>query len=165
MKILAITTVSSLTLFGAVLISAASADTTPSPSSSVPPKPHEVSVDAQVNDESDALGLVGINQDGQNAINDQGSEDSNSDNGDGQSEDSSVQENDSEVDDLNTENQQEEDSFTLDIDHAEQNGNHDDAIELAASAAIVTTVTTPEIQAMSSDNSKSHGIIFGTPTK
>ena len=162
---LVVTTAGSLTLLGGVLVSAASADTTPSPTPSASPKPTVNPLDAQVNDESDALELVGGNQVGQNMINDQVTEDSTSNDGEGQDENSSVQENDNEVDDLNAENQQEEDSFTQDINSAEQDGDHDDAVELIAAAAIVTTVTAPEVQAISNDDSQAQAIIVGTSTK
>ena len=98
-------------------------------------------------------------------INDQVTEDSTSNDGEGQDENSSVQENDNEVDDLNAENQQEEDSFSQDINSAEQDGDHDDAVELIAAAAIVTTVTAPEVQAISNDDSQAQAIIVGTSTK
>jgi hypothetical protein len=98
-------------------------------------------------------------------INDQVAEDINANSNEGQNGDSNVQENDTQVDDLNVENQQEDDAFNLDINQAEQNGNHDDAAELAAAATIVATVTTPEIQAISNDDAQAQATIVGTPTK
>lgn len=164
-KALVVTIASSLTLFGGALVSAAYADTTPSPTPSISTQSDVNPVDAKVNDETDASVVVGENQDVKNLISVQVAEDINANSNEDQNGDSNVQENDIQSDDLIAENQQEDDAFNQDINQAEQNGNHDDAVELAAAATIVTTVTAPEIQAMSNDDAQAQAIIVGTPTK
>ena len=85
--------------------------------------------------------------------------------GDVQVENTDAQENDSQVDEVNNENASEQASFMEDINAANQSGNNDDAVELAASASIVTSVTLPEVAAMTADDTEAHVLITGSATK
>ena len=164
-KALALTTAGSLTLLGGFYLSAAHADSTPAPTPSVSTVNGGNPIDSQVNDESDSSTLVSDNQDVQDLIDVQLATDVNANIDLSLNEDSNVQEGDVQVDDLNAENQQEGDSFNLDINQANQDGNQEDAVALQADATIVTAVTAPEIQDMSNDDTTANNIIVGTPTK
>jgi hypothetical protein len=76
-----------------------------------------------------------------------------------------VQEVDDEVDAVNNDNIQEQASFDEDINAANQSGNNEDAAQLAESASIVTSVTAPEVNAMTADDNEAHLLITGTPSK
>ena len=76
-----------------------------------------------------------------------------------------VQEVDNEVDAVNNENTSEQASFDEDINAANQSGNNEDSVQLADSANIVTSVTAPEVDAMTADDTEAHVLITGTPTK
>lgn len=164
MKVLALTTAGSLTLFGGAFLSAAHADSTPAPTPTVSTDSGVNPLDAQVNDETDSSGLVSDNQDVQNLIDDQLAIDVGSNIGLTLNGTLNQQVGDVQVDDLNVENQQEGDSFSQDISQADQNGNQDDAVALQADATILTDVTAPEIADMSTDDSVANDIIVGTPT-
>ena len=85
--------------------------------------------------------------------------------GDLQVETADVQEIDDEVDAVNNENTQEQASFDEDINAANQSGNNEDSVQLADSASIVTSVTAPEVDAMTADDTEAHVLITGTPSK
>ena len=85
--------------------------------------------------------------------------------GDLQVETADVQEIDDEVDAVNNENTQEQASFDEDINAANQSGNNEDSVQLADSASIVTSVTVPEVTAMTADDTEAHVLITGTPSK
>ena len=85
--------------------------------------------------------------------------------GDLQVETADVQEIDDEVDAVNNENTQEQASFDDDINAANQSGNNEDSVQLADSASIVTSVTAPEVDAMTADDTEAHVLITGTPSK
>lgn len=85
--------------------------------------------------------------------------------GDLQDENADVQENDNEVDAVNNENASEQASFDEDINAANQSGNSEDSVELTESASIITSVTAPEVDAMTADDTEAHVLITGTPSK
>ena len=163
MKISVITAASALALFGGAFVSTASADSTATPTPTVSPAPTANPFDVQVNDESDAQALIGDNQDELDILNAQVNADVSDE--DAQAETPEAPEIDTEVEAIDAENQQESDSFNEDITQAEQSGNHDDAVELAAAASIVTSVTAPEAAAMASDDNEAHAILVGTVQK
>ena len=82
-----------------------------------------------------------------------------------QVENADVQESDDEVDAVNNENTSEQASFDEDINAANQSGNDEDSVQLAESASIVTSVTAPEVEAMTADDTEAHVLITGTPSK
>lgn len=85
--------------------------------------------------------------------------------GDLQIENSDVQESDPQVDEVNNDNNAEDASFNEDIAAANQAGEIEDAAQLTQSASIVTSVTAPELAAMTADDTAAHDLITGTPTK
>lgn len=166
MRISVLTTVSALTLFGGAFVSTASADNTPAPTPTVSPAPNTNPLDAEVNNETDAQALIGDNQDEQDVLNAQANAGVNNEDAQAETpETPEAPEVDTEVDAVNAENQQESDSFNEDITQAEQSGNHDDAVELEADAAIVTSVTVPEATAIAADDTEAHAIITGVAAK
>ena len=85
--------------------------------------------------------------------------------GDGENDSADVQENDNEVDSVNAENGNEDASFNEDIAAANQSGDSEDTAALTAAAEVVTTVTVPEVKAMTGDNAEAHALIIGVPAK
>ena len=163
MRLSVLTTVSALALFGGAFASSASADSTPTPTPTVSTAPNANPFDSQVNDETNVQALIGDNQDEQDMLDVLINADVNV--GDVQSENVDIQENDNGVDEIDAENSQEGDVFNQDIAQADQNGNHDDAVELQIDASIVTSVTAPEAAAMASDDNEAHAILAGTVQK
>ena len=165
MRIAALTAAGALALFGGAFASSASADSTPTPTPTptISSASSSNAFDAEVNDETDAQALIGDNQDEQDVLNAQVNADVNSEGA--QAETPEAPEVDTEVDAINAENQQESDSFNEDVTQAEQSGNHDDAVELAAAASIVTSVTVPEATAIAADDTEAHAFLVGTVQK
>lgn len=160
MKIMVLTAVGSLALFGAAFgPSSFAADTSTaviSPMPTVSPTPDQ-------NSES------GNNENSDENINNAQEEDVNSQVqsilGNGDNNNSNVQENDSQIDEVNNENNQEQASFNEDISAANQSGNNEDGAQLKEAATVVTSVTVPEVKAMTTDNAQAHTLITGVPTK
>ena len=163
MKLTALTTAGALALFGGAFASSASADSTPTPTPTISSASSSNAFDAEVNDETVVQALIGDNQDELDILDAQVNADVS--NEDSPAETPDTPEIDIEVDAINAENQQESDSFSEDVTQAEQSGNHDDAVELAAAASIVTSVTAPEVAAMASDDNEAHAILVGTVQK
>ena len=153
-KIQALAAVSALALYGVAFGSSAFADVTATPTPIISPLSADSEIDIQSSDESDAQGVL------------DGSSSTLAVSTDVPSETDSVEpaEIDTEVEALDAENQQESDSFNQDITDAEQSGNQEDAVELGVAASIVTSVTVPEVTAMTTDNTEAHAIITGTTT-
>jgi hypothetical protein len=148
-KIQALAAVSALALYGVAFGSSAFADETATPTATISASPADSNSDTQSSDESDAQAVL------------DGSSLSLAVSTDLPSETDSVEpaEIDTEVEALDSENQQEADSFNQDITDAEQSGNQDDAVELGVAASIVTSVTAPEVTAMATDDTEAHAII------
>ena len=161
MRISAVTAASALALFGGAFGSAAIAADPVAPPSIVNP------LDAAVNDQSAAQAILGNNQSTLNVLTSE-VEAAEADEAAEAPEDAEaveaaeVEEVDNEVEAIDTENQQESDSFAQDVADAVQAGDSQDAEDLSQDAAIVTTVNAPEAQDMSTDNSEAHAIIVGT---
>ena len=167
MRISALTAVSALALFGGAFGSAAIAADTPTPSPTATATPTSNPLDAAVNDQSAAKAILGNNQSTLNVLTSE-VEAAEADEAAEAPEDAEaveaaeVEEVDNEVEAIDTENQQESDSFEQDVADAVQAGDSQDAEALRQDAAIVTTVNAPEAQDMSTDNSEAHAIIVGT---
>ena len=150
-KIQAFVTVSALVLYGVAFGSSAFADVTPSPIATISSAPADTNSDPQASDENDAEGIlnggsitVGVSTELPD-------------------ENDSVEpvEVDSDVQALDAENQMEYYAFNQDITDAEQSGNQGDAADLRVAAAIVTSLTVPEVTAMNTDNIEAHTIMTG----
>lgn len=165
MKVLALATAGSLTLMSGAFLSAAHADSTPSPTVSPSTTVSVNPFDVQVNDETDASGQIVNNDEVQTLVNDQLTTDAANSNDLSQSGDLNIQEGDAEIADVNSENQQEGDSFNQDINQANQEGNQEDAAALQVDATIVTSVVAPELEEVSTDNTIANNVILGAPTK
>lgn len=165
LKVLAFATAGSLTLLGGAFLSAAHADNAPAPTISTSTGVSVNPLDVQVNDETDSSAQVVNNEEAQNLINDQLSTDVTNNNDQSQNGDVNVQEGDAQIASLNSENQQEGDSFNQDINQANQDGNQEDAAALQTDATIVTGVVAPELQEISTDNTIADNLIVGAPTK
>lgn len=63
------------------------------------------------------------------------------------------------------EDAQEQAAFDDDIKAAVLAGDADSAAQLTASAAIVTTIDAPELQAVAADDAEAHTLIIGLPQK
>lgn len=143
--------ISVLPAVGALMLAAAAfgssafaSDTaTPAPSASPTTSSDDGDVTVATNDEIDVQAILGDLQD----------------------ENVDVQENDDEVDAVSNENASEQASFDEDISAANQSGNSEDSVELAESASIVTSLTAPEVDAMTADDTEAHVLITGTSSK
>ena len=143
--------ISVLPAVGALMLAAAAfgssafaTDTaTPAPSASPTTSSDDGDVTVATNDEIDVQAILGDLQD----------------------ENVDVQENDDEVDAVSNENASEQASFDEDISAANQSGNSEDSVELAESASIVTSLTAPEVDAMTADDTEAHVLITGTSSK
>ena len=158
--------------FSALGTSAFATDTlTPTPSVSptdtLTPDPSVSPADASSSDEGD-LSVTSSDETGvQTILGDQQGENTDVQTilGNLQVENTDVQENDTEVDAVNNDNNSEQASFNEDIGAANQTGNNEDAVQLADSANIVTSVTTPVVDAMVADDTEAQDLITGAPTK
>lgn len=160
-KISVLTAVSALALSGVAFGSSALAsDTvTPTPTVATPtisPISGGDTLDSELNAEIDAQGILGGSESTDAILNNQAGDLNGT---------VEVQENDGEVDAINTDNQQEQASFEEDINAAVQSGDINDAAELSAAAAIVSSVTVPAATAMASDDAEAHAIMTGAPQK
>ena len=143
--------ISVLPAVGALMLAAAAfgssafaTDTaTPAPSASPTTSSDDGDVTVATNDEIDVQAILGDLQD----------------------ENVDVQENDDEVDAVSNENASEQATFDEDISAANQSGNSEDSVELAESASIVTSLTAPEVDAMTADDTEAHVLITGTSSK
>ena len=145
--------ISVLPAVGALLIAAAAFGSSAFATDTVTPVPSASPTVSSSSDEGDASVATNDEIDVQAIL------------GDVQVETADVQESDDEVDAVNNENTSEQASFDEDINAANQSGNDEDSVQLAESASIVTSVTAPEVDAMTADDTEAHVLITGTPTK
>jgi len=160
-KVLVVPAVGALFLAMTALGTSAFATDTVTPSPSVSP------ADSSSSDEGDTSVAVNDETGDQATVDAQQSDDGDVQAilGELQIENSDLQGDDAQVDEVNNDNNAEDASFSEDISAANQAGENEDVAQLTQSANIVTSVTTPEVAAMTADDTEAHDLITGTPSK
>jgi len=160
-KVLVVPAVGALFLAMTALGTSAFATDTVTPSPSVSP------TDSSSSDEADATVVSGTEGDVQSVLDGQLGDDGDVQAilGELQIENSDLQGDDAQVDEVNNDNNAEDASFSEDISAANQSGENEDVAQLTQSANIVTSVTSPEVAAMSADDTEAHDLITGTTSK
>lgn len=153
MRTLALASAGILALYGVGFGSSASAEGPATPKPTISPMPTSGGSEAESSDESDAQAVLSGSQSAE-SVSSEAPE---------ATEAVEPQEVDTEVEALDAENQAEGDAFGQDVAEAEQSGDQESAVELKDAAAVVTSVTVPEVTAMTADNTEAHAVITGTP--
>ncbi len=152
---------------GALFLAMTALGTSAFATDTVTPSPSASPTDSSSSDEADATVAAGTEGDVQSVLDGQLGDDGDVQAilGDLQIENNDLLGDDAQVDEVNNDNNAQDASFSEDITAANQAGENEDVAQLTQSASIVTSVTAPEVAAMTADDTEAHDLIAGTPTK